>query len=113
MSERIATYAEFWPFYLREHAKPLTRAVHYLGTTGTIVLLVLALATGNWRFLPAAAICGYALAWLSHAFIERNRPATFSHPVWSLYSDLRMYFMVLTGRLAGELERAGVADKPQ
>ena len=112
LSDRIATYAEFWPYYLREHAKRPTRALHYVGTTGAIACLVLAVVTLDWRFLPAAAILGYAFAWLSHAFIERNRPGTFTYPVRSLYSDFCMYFLALTGRLAVELERAGVAIVP-
>ncbi len=109
MSEQIANYAGFWPHYLREHANPLTRALHYLGTLGAIALLVLAVALESWWYVPAAVICGYAFAWIGHAFIERNRPATFTHPLWSLYSDTRMCILMLTGRLGPELERAGVA----
>ena len=77
MSERIATYAGFWPYYLREHASPLTRGVHYVGTIGAIVLVVLAAAQQDWRFLPAALVCGYAWAWLG----------SYARPGWALENE--------------------------
>lgn len=107
--ERITTYQAFWPYYLREHSKPLGRAFHYFGTTLAILCLLALLGTGDWRFLPLGLVCGYGPAWIGHFFIEKNRPATFRYPFWSLFSDFRMYFCFLTGSLAGELEKAGVS----
>lgn len=98
-------YAEFWQHYLEAHAHPRTRALHYAGTLAAAALLVLAAVEGDWRWLVAAVIVGYAPAWLGHAVFERNRPATFSHPLWSLVSDFRMLALFLTGRLADELRR--------
>jgi hypothetical protein len=105
MATRFRTYADFWPFYLGEHAKPSTRAVHYVGTIGSALMLVVALATRDWWLLLAVPFFGYGPAWFSHYFIEKNRPATFQAPVWSLISDYRMCGLFLTGRLGHELMR--------
>jgi len=107
MSGRIRSYAEFWPYYLGEHRRPATRALHLFGTAVGIVLLVVAGITGDWRWLPASVIGAYAFAWTAHATIEHNRPATFSYPAWSLISDLRMLGLFVIGRLGPELEKYG------
>ncbi len=99
------TYDEFWPFYLNEHSKPETRRLHYVGTALALALLACSLATLSGWMLLAAIVCGYAFAWLSHAFVERNRPATFTYPVWSLISDFRMFFLWISGRLEPELQQ--------
>jgi hypothetical protein len=102
------SYAEFWPYYLGEHRRPATRAIHLAGTGLGLVLFLIGLISLDWRWLLAALIVGYGLAWIGHAAIERNRPATFEHPLWSLKSDLRMLGLFLRGRLAGELRRHGL-----
>ncbi len=99
------TYREFWPQYLAAHADRRTRALHYLGTGGAALLLALAAIGRDWRPLIAAPFVGYAPAWLGHAVFEKNRPQTFSHPAWSLVSDVRMLGLFLLGRLGGELRR--------
>ena len=77
MMKRIKTYAEVWPYYLREHAKPATRAWHYVGTAIAIGILIAVIVTGRWAFLPLVLVAGYFFAWLSHGLIEKNKPATF------------------------------------
>jgi hypothetical protein len=105
MATEFQSYSEFWPFYLREHGKAETRALHYLGSIASIAALVGAIVTQNWWWLIAVPVLGYGPAWLGHFFIEKNKPASFRAPVWSLISDYRMTGLFLTGRLDGELKK--------
>src|SRR5262245_17413175 len=91
MAEELPSYSAFWPYYLREHARPRTRSLHFLGTSLAILCLLVLIVSGDWWWLPAALVTGYLFAWIGHFFIERNRPATFTYPLWSLASDFRMY----------------------
>ena len=99
------TYAEFWPRYLRAHTDPRTKALHFIGTGAGVVMLVVAATTRDWRWLVAAPLLGYACAWTAHVVFEHNKPETFGHPLWSLYSDFRMLMLFLVGRLPAELRR--------
>ena len=101
------TYPEFWRVYLAAHADPRTRVLHYLGTLFGAAALVAAAATRDWRWLLAAPVIGYALAWVGHLVFEQNRPATFGHPGWSLVSDFRMLGLFVSRRLDRELRREG------
>ncbi|MBX2988943.1 MAG: DUF962 domain-containing protein [Bdellovibrionaceae bacterium] len=98
-SPRWRTFEEFWPHYLREHRHPLSRRLHFIGTSLSLLILILSLITGFWWGLPAAVVSGYAFAWVGHFFIEKNRPATFTHPWWSLRGDFKMWFLILRGKL--------------
>ncbi len=99
------SFAEFWPYYLNEHSKPGTRWLHLVGTASGIALLVLFIASGRWWLFPLALVPGYGAAWLGHFFIEKNRPATFKHPLWSFMGDYKMIWLMLTGRMDAELRR--------
>jgi len=107
-NHKIETYADFWPYYLREHSSPATRAVHYAGTAVAISSLIALIVTGNGWFGLVALLGGYGFAWTAHFFIEKNRPATFTYPLWSLFSDFRMAAAWATGRLGRELAKAGL-----
>lgn len=105
---RYSTFRDFWPFYLREHAQPGTRIMHYIGTTIGLSLVLYGLVIGKPVWLLGFPLAGYTFAWASHALIERNKPATFTYPLWSLAADLRMWALWITGRLAPHLARAGL-----
>ena len=113
MPRIYTTFAEFWPFYLREHSKVRTRALHYVGTSLVVLIAMAAVLTGRWGWLIALPVAGYAFAWVAHFGVEKNRPATFTYPLWSLAADFRMWWLWLTRRLGPELDRAGVARPPR
>lgn len=107
-NRKIDNYEDFWPFYLQEHAKPKTRLMHYIGSSLALVCLFKFLTTFSPLWLLLGLLSGYGFAWVSHFFIEHNKPATFTYPKWSFISDWRMFYCFLTGKLDEELKRAGV-----
>lgn len=104
----MKSFAEFWPYYLREHSKPQTRALHYVGTSLVVAIALFAVVTGRWWWLLAMPVAGYFFAWVGHFGVEKNRPATFKYPLWSLGADWKMWWLWLTGGLRVELDKAGV-----
>ncbi len=102
---QYTSFSEFWPHYLAEHSRPQTRLLHLVGTAIALGWLVYFAAVGRWWFIPLALIPGYGLAWVAHFFIERNKPATFQYPLWSFMGDYKMIWMMLTGKIDGEVKR--------
>jgi hypothetical protein len=107
-TERYTSFAAFWPFYLREHARPLTRALHYAGTSLLVAIGLYAAISGRYWYFAAMPLAGYGFAWLAHFTVEKNRPATFTYPIWSFAADFKMWGLWLTGRLGPHLAVAGV-----
>ena len=97
--EHFANFAEFYPYYLEEHRNAVSRRLHFVGSLGVIGCLAMAIAMGDWLWLPAAVVCGYGFAWIGHFAFEKNRPASLRRPVWSFMGDWRMYFDIWTGKV--------------
>jgi len=106
----ISDYDEFWDFYVREHSKPLTRILHFVGTSLGLILLVWFIVSGTWYYFPICLVVGYAFAWFAHFVVEKNKPATFKYPFWSFISDYKMMFYMITGRMGREVERVSAGS---
>lgn len=99
MAERVyKSFDEFYPYYLTEHRKKGTRITHFIGTTLFIMLAISAVITAYPWYIMYGAVLAYGWAWIGHFFIEKNRPATFQYPLWSLISDFKLYFQILSGK---------------
>ncbi|MGY0560121.1 Mpo1-like protein [Luteimonas sp. A277] len=96
---RFSSFREFYPFYLEEHANRTSRRLHFIGSCGSLLLVLLAVWQRSGWCLLAALLCGYGFAWVGHFFFEKNRPATFRHPLYSFLGDWVMFKDILTGRI--------------
>lgn len=105
MSDRYRSFEEFWPFYVLEHENKLNRRLHFIGTTSALAVLGAALIKKNPALIPLALVAGYGPAWVGHFIIQKNRPATFKYPLWSLMGDFRMWGKTLRGTMDREVER--------
>ena len=94
------SFTEFYPFYLGEHRNAICRRMHFVGSTLVILAFVEAALSGDWRWLPPIPLLGYGFAWIGHFFFEKNKPATFRYPLYSLIGDWTMYRDMLTGKVS-------------
>ncbi len=99
MSKPIQSFEDFYPFYLKEHSNPTNRLLHVIGTTIVLALIATTIIHLNPYWLIFIPISGYGFAWIGHFFFEKNQPATFKYPLWSLKSDFKMYFDILNGKV--------------
>lgn len=110
MTSAPKSFEEFWPVYVAQHSRAGTRAWHFAGSTLALVCLAGVAAGRSLLPVAAAMVLGYGFAWIGHFFVERNQPATFRHPLWSLRGDARMYLLMLAGRMHAEVERIHGTD---
>ena len=110
-AQQPTDFQSFFPYYLREHAHPLCRALHYIGTSLVFVIAAYVIYAGEPVYLWLMPVVGYFFAWVGHFFIEKNKPATFTYPLWSLIGDFKMYFLFISGRIGPALTAAGVPQK--
>lgn len=108
---KMKTFEEFWPYYLSEHSRRSTRALHFVGSTLAGGLALGAVATRRPAWVLGALLAGYGFAWVGHFGFEKNRPATFKHPLWSLAGDWKMWGLMATGRLGAELRRLELPER--
>ncbi len=96
---RFQSFAEFYPFYLSEHANRVSRRLHFTGSSIAIGLAVAAILSQQWWLIVLAIVQGYAFAWVGHFFFEHNKPATFKYPAFSFIGDWRMWWDIVSGKI--------------
>jgi len=99
MHQGFRSFSEFYPFYLQEHVNRTNRALHFIGSTLVLLLVGWCAWSGQWPWLLLAPLCGYGFAWAGHFFFEKNRPATFTYPLYSFAGDWVMWKDLLTGKI--------------
>ena len=97
--KRFESLKEFYPFYLTEHSNSTSKLLHFIGTSLFFIILFYGIYSGQLRFLWFMPVVGYGFAWVGHFFFEKNKPATFQYPFYSLASDFMMYFDILSGKV--------------
>ncbi len=114
MSERkYGSFEEFWPFYVSQHSKKATRTLHFIGSTIALGAVAAAAVSRRPALLLGAPLAGYGFAWVSHFFVEQNKPATFTYPLWSLMGDARMWWMSANGTMDAEVERVAASESAE
>lgn len=112
MAEReITSFEEFWPYYVGEHRKKATRLLHFAGTTAALGCVAGAVVFRKKWLVALAPIAGYGPAWVSHFFIENNKPATFDYPLWSLQADFVMWWKTIRGEMQAEVDKVVAAEE--
>ena len=97
-TKKYKSLQEFYPFYLSEHQNTTSRVLHFIGTALVVISLIGGILFHDLRFLIAIPFLGYGFAWVGHFFFEKNKPATFQYPGYSLASDFMLFWDLLNGK---------------
>lgn len=100
MQEKFSSFQDFYPFYLSQHQNPICRALHFIGTWIVLLILGYVIFFQEWLYLLFLPIAGYGFAWVGHFFFEKNKPATFTYPIYSLMGDWVMWWELNLGKLS-------------
>lgn len=98
-NKEFNSFSSFYPYYLAEHKNKTCRRLHFIGSTLVLLILLFALVTTHWSLLWLLPIAGYGFAWVGHFFFEKNKPATFQYPLYSLMGDWVMYKDIIRGKV--------------
>jgi hypothetical protein len=99
MSRQYNNFAEFYPFYIQEHSHPVSRRLHFVGSWLVLFSLAHIILVSAWTFLWVPLVCGYGFAWVGHFFYQKNRPATFTNPIYSFTGDWFMFRDIIMGKV--------------
>ena len=97
--KEFKSFSEFYPYYLSEHGDKLNRRLHFTGLLAALITLAIVIVSKNWVLLILVPIFGYGLSWIGHYFIEKNKPATFKYPLYSIMGDFVMFKDILLGKI--------------
>lgn len=97
---------EFYPYYLTQHRDLKCRRFHFIGTGLVIGIFIAMLVTQKWWMVFLMPVVGYGFAWAGHFLFEKNKPAAFSNPLYSLACDFIMFWHIITGQIGGKIKEA-------
>lgn len=96
---KFKSFADFYTYYLQEHKNLMCRRLHFIGTSFVIAAAASFFLTGDPILLLVLPVAGYGFAWYGHFVYEKNKPASFKFPLYSLMGDFKMFWDILSGKL--------------
>ena len=106
LEKKYKSFKAFYPYYLSEHSSKTNRTLHFCGTALLILVFIFGLINQNYKWFIAIPFLGYGFAWVGHFFIEKNKPATFTYPLYSLGADFVMFWHMISGQINKKLEES-------